>query len=109
LQYNDENSLCCVVSIAYYAAIDYYIVFRELASGKGFIDLLLLPKPSHLDKPAILIELKYDMTAKGAIGQVKEKKYTEKIQQYTGIILLVGINYDKKTKSHSCHIEKFRA
>lgn len=27
--------------------------------------------------------------------------------QYTGQILLIGINYDKKTKEHSCKIERF--
>jgi hypothetical protein len=108
LKYNDENSLCSVVTMAYYAALEFYIVFRELASGKGFIDLLFLPKPSHLDKPALLVELKFDMTANGAIAQVKEKKYTEKIQQYTGNIILVGINYDKETKIHSCVIEEFK-
>jgi hypothetical protein len=107
LKYNDENSLCCVVSMAYYAAFEHYIVLRELASGKGFIDLLFLPKPLHLDKPAILVELKCDKTAKGAIEQVKEKNYTEKIQQYTGKIILVGINYDRETKMHSCVVEEF--
>jgi hypothetical protein len=107
LKYNDENSLCSVISIAYYAAYEYYIVLRELASGKGYIDLLYLPKPMHFDKPALLVELKSDKTAKGAIEQIKEKNYTEKIQQYTGDIILVGINYDKETKTHSCAIEKY--
>ena len=26
---------------------------------------------------------------------------------YTGHIILIGINYDKKTKEHSCKIERF--
>jgi hypothetical protein len=107
LKYNDENSLCSVISIAYYAAYEYYIVFRELASGKGYIDLLYLPKPVYFSKPALLVELKSDKTAKGAIEQIKEKNYTEKIQQYTGDIIMVGINYDKDTKTQSCAIEKF--
>jgi hypothetical protein len=107
LKYNDENSLCCVVSLAYYAAHEYYIIFRELASGKGFIDLLFLPKPAYFDKPALLVELKWDKTSKGAITQVKSKNYPEKILQYTGNIILVGINYDKTSKTHSCSIEVF--
>jgi hypothetical protein len=107
LKYNDENSLCCVVSMAYYSAFEHYIVFRELASRKGYIDMLFLPKPLHLDKPALLVELKCDKTAKGAIAQVKEKNYSEKIQQYTGKIILVGINYDRETKTHTCMVEEF--
>ncbi|MDR1541423.1 MAG: ATP-binding protein [Clostridiales bacterium] len=106
LRYNDENSLCCVVSLAYYAANEYYIIFRELASGKGFIDLLFLPKPAYFSKPAILVELKWDKSAKGATAQIKEKNYPEKILQYTGHIILVGINYDKLSKTHSCAVEE---
>ena len=39
--------------------------------------------------------------------QIKEKKYPESITKYTGEILLVAINYDKKTKEHQCMIEKY--
>ncbi|MDR1539477.1 MAG: ATP-binding protein [Clostridiales bacterium] len=107
LQYNDENSLCCVVSLAYYAANEYYILFRELASGKGYIDLLFLPRPHYFEKPAILVELKWDKTAKSAIDQVKEKNYPQKILQYTGNIILVGLTYEKVSKSRTCVIEQF--
>jgi hypothetical protein len=107
LKYNDENSLCCVVTLAYYHANEHYIIFRELASGEGFIDMLFLPKPMHYDKPAILVELKWDLSADGAIKQVKDKHYPQKVAQYTGKIILVGINYDKKTKVHTCTIEEF--
>ena len=41
-----------------------------------------------------------------AIDQIHQKKYPQKIADYTGEILLVGINYDKETKLHSCKIEK---
>ncbi|MDR1539552.1 MAG: ATP-binding protein [Clostridiales bacterium] len=105
LKYNDENSLCCVITIAYYAANEHYIIFRELASGKGFIDLLFLPKAYHFDKPALLIELKWDKTANGAVAQIKDKNYPQKVLEYTGNIILVGVNYDKETKTHSCAIE----
>jgi hypothetical protein len=106
LKYNDENSLACAVLLAYYAAADFCFTFRELASGKGFIDILFLPKPRHLDKPAILIELKWDKTAIGAIAQIRSKNYPEKVSEYTGNILLVGINYDKKSKKHDCVIDE---
>ena len=39
-------------------------------------------------------------------SQIKEKKYPSALEAYTGNILLVGINYDKKTKEHQCKIEK---
>ena len=38
--------------------------------------------------------------------QIKEKKYTEKLEEYKGNMLLVGIEYDKETKKHRCMIEK---
>ena len=60
----------------------------------------------HLDKPAAIIELKWNKNAQTALNQIKEKKYFEFVRQYTGEILLVGINYDKKTKKHQCMIEK---
>ena len=42
LSYNNENSLACVLSIAYYYARNDYVMHRELASGKGFADYPLL-------------------------------------------------------------------
>ena len=105
LSYNDENSLACVLSIAYYHAKNDYIVHRELASGKGFADLVFLPR-KNVNKPAMVVELKYNKDADAAIDQIKRKEYTSKILEYTGEILLVGINYDKNTKTHTCKIER---
>ena len=105
LSYNDENSLACVLSIAFYAARSNYIIHRELATGKGFADLVLIPR-KHVDSPAIVIELKYNQDADTAIDQIKRKEYPAKVAQYTGNLLLVGINYDKAAKKHSCLIEK---
>lgn len=106
LTYNDENSLSCVISLAYYNAMKEYTKIRELPTGKGFADIVYLPK-KHSDKPALVIELKYDKTSQGAIAQIKKKRYTESLKEYHGNILLVGINYDKQTKKHSCVIEKY--
>ena len=107
LQYNDENSLSCTISLAFYFAREYYTVVREFPTGKGFADLCFLPRKMYMDKPAILIELKWDQSAVGALEQIKERKYTEKLEEYSGNLLLVGINYDRKTKNHVCVIEKF--
>ena len=105
LSYNDENSLACVLSIAYYYARNDYIIHREMASGKGVADLVFIPR-KHVDSPALVVELKKDKTADAAIAQIKRKNYPAKVAQYTDNLLLVGINYDKDTKLHSCVIEK---
>lgn len=105
LSYNNENSLACVLSIAYYYAKNDYVMHRELATGKGFADMVLIPR-KNVDSPAIVLELKCDQNADPAIDQIKRKNYPAKLRQYEGSILLVGINYDKKTKQHTCKIEK---
>ena len=105
LSYNDENSLACVLSIAYYYAKNDYIMHRELATGKGFADIVLIPR-KHVDSPAIVLELKYNQDADTAISQIKRRQYPEKVAQYADRILLVGINYDKQKKTHQCVIEK---
>ena len=65
----------------------------------------MIPRPCNLDKPAIVIELKWDNSAVGAIEQIKEKQYGNALKDYQGNLLLVGINYNKKTKKHECVIE----
>ena len=119
LSYNDENSLACVLSIAYYYAKNDYIMHRELASGKGFADIVLIPR-KNVESPAIVLELKYNKDADTAISQIKRKQYPAKIAEYTDRsatketlgssknLLLVGINYDKQQKKHECRIEQIR-
>ena len=106
LAYNDENSLACVLSIAYIWAKNEYIIHREYATGKGYADLVMIPR-RNVDKPALVVELKFNHTADTAIDQIKRKEYPAKIAEYTGDILLVGIRYDKETKLHECKIEKW--
>ena len=108
IQYNDENSLSSVLTIGYLSAMKYYFKpIRELPSGRGFADFVFIPKPEYTgDYPALVVELKWNKDARTAIQQIKEKKYPDTVRQYTGKMLLVGINYDKKTKEHSCIIEK---
>ena len=105
LSYNDENSLSCVLSIAYYYARNDYILHRELASGKGFADIVLIPR-KRVDSPAIVIELKVNKDADAAIDQIRRKEYPAKVSEYAGNLLLVGISYDRDTKQHSCRIEQ---
>ena len=107
IEYNDENSLSSVLTIAYLSSMHYYFKpIRELPTGRGFADFVYLPKPEYAgDYPALLVELKWNKNAQAAIGQIKERKYTQALESYTGDILLVGINYDQKSKKHECCIE----
>lgn len=105
LQYNDENSLSCTINLAFYFAREYYTIIRELPAGKGFADICFIPRKQHLDKPAVVIELKWDKSACGALKQIKEKCYGNALKDYQGKLLLVGINYSKTTKIHECIIE----
>lgn len=108
LQYNDENSLSCTINLAFYFAREYYTIVRELPAGKGFADICLIPRKTHLDKPAVVIELKWDKSASGALEQIRDKQYVNALKDYHGNILLVGINYNKETKKHECIIESMR-
>jgi hypothetical protein len=105
LRYNDENSLSCVLSLAFYTARSRYEMIRELPAGKGFADLVLVPH-RNLAAPAIVLELKYNLDADTAISQIKRQNYGEALKSYFGEVILVGINYDRKTKKHSCVIER---
>ena len=109
IQYNNENSLSSVLTIAYLSAMQfYYKPIREMPTGRGFADFVFIPKTEYAGEyPALLVELKWNENAETAICQIKEKKYPSALGQYTGNILLVGISYDKKSKEHQCVIEKF--
>jgi hypothetical protein len=106
LQYNDENALSYTIGLAFYSAIEYYTTIRELPTGKGYADVVFIPRKLHADKPAVVIELKYDKSAEGAIAQIKEKQYHTALPEYHGNLLLCGINYDRESKTHQCKIER---
>ena len=105
LKYNDENSLSCVVTLAYLSARDSYRIEREEKNGKGYTDFTFYPRYSY-ESPFIL-ELKKDDTTDNAIAQIKEKEYYKKFkQEYKDReILIVAICYNSKTKEHSVDIE----
>ena len=110
VQYNDENSLSSVLAIAYLSSMQYYFKpVRELPTGRGFADFVFIPKPEYKkDYPALIVELKWNQNATTALQQMKTRKYPESVRHYTGDILLVGINYDKKSKLHQCIIERYK-
>lgn len=111
LKYNDENSMSCVLSLAYYATRKDYVMYRELAGGKGFADIVFVPRKFR-DVPAIVVELKWDKSSDAAIAQIKKKQYMQSLKDYHGQVILAGINYDSTDstkddyKRHSCSIEK---
>lgn len=106
LVYNNEVSLSGIIMLAYYSAAKDYTVIRELPTGEGFADMVFIPKQAS-DAPAMIIELKWNKSAEGAIEQIKDKGYVDALKEYKGNLLLVGINYNKKTRQHQCKIEKY--
>ena len=105
--YNNEQALRYVIKFAYIVCIDYYLKVEELPTGHGIADVVFIPKRDTA-LPAMIVELKWNQTAEGAIKQIKENDYPSLIREYTGDILLVGINYDEDTKEHSCKIQKIK-
>lgn len=111
--YHNEAALSYGVQLAYYAAQKYYTTILELDSGKGYADIAYLPSPKYADKPAMLIELKYEKNTDTAMDQIRRRDYPDRLQHYKGNLLLVSINYDKNVpntdqnfKHHTCRIEK---
>lgn len=107
INYNNEQALRYVVIMAYLSAVDHYLRFEELASGKGYSDILFLPRNTS-SKPALLIELKWNKNADKALSQITDKNYAHILRKfnYTGEALLIGINYNAKSKKHTCKIKK---
>ncbi|MBQ0058201.1 MAG: AAA family ATPase [Bacteroidales bacterium] len=106
INYNNENALACVLTLAFYTARNKYHIVRELPSGRGFADIVLIPRRG-IEAPAIVLELKYNKSAETAISQIKQQRYVSSLSDFAGTILLVGINYDKKSKVHTCLIEEW--
>lgn len=107
LTYNNENSLSCAISLAYYSARKDYRLIREFPTGRGFADIVFLPLP-HTNKPALVVELKYGKSVSAAMQQMKDRNYTQAFEDYAGEILLVAVNYDRDdpNKPHGCLAER---
>ena len=89
---------------------DYYLKMEELPTGRGYADIVYLPRQGEL-VPALVIELKWNRSAEAAIEQIKQRNYPEVLQGYGGEILLVGISYDKEAavgqRKYTCRIENW--
>ena len=105
--YNSEAALSYAVQLAFYKAQDDYTLFPEVDTGRGYADLIYIPKrPIH---PALLVELKYNQNADTALEQILRQKYPSRLEHYKGNLILVGISYDRSAdpaapnfKHHSC-------
>lgn len=110
LFYNNEQALRSVIKLAFFSYRDYYLKFEELPAGNGYADIVYLPKKSS-SLPALIIELKWEKSAEGAITQIKNRHYPDALTDFNGEIMLVGINYNKNApdgqRKHTCIIEPF--
>lgn len=106
IQYNDENALSYTLSLAFYAAREQYQMIREMPTGKGFADIVFVPKARFIDKPAIVVELKWNQSADTAIAQIERQEYPQVLRDITSQeVILVAVAYDKKTRKHECRIK----
>ncbi len=93
----------CVVEKDYMCLMSSVVILLTLSP----LFLLAFPE-KNVDSSAIVLELKCDHGTDAAIDQIKRKQYSTKVAQYLANLLLVGINYDRQIKTHTCHIEKWR-
>ncbi len=104
--FNNEQALRSLIHFAYIAAVDDYVQIQELPSGNGYADVVFIPRKGS-ERPAMVVELKCNGCAAGAIEQIKNRKYPTVVAEFTDDILLIGVNYDKKSKHHECKIERW--
>lgn len=112
LYYSTEQALRSTIKLAYFSYADHYMRFEELPAGAGVADIVYLPKRDS-PYPALVVELKSDRSAVGAIEQIRSRKYPDALEGFAGEVLLVGISYNKdalpESRAHSCAIEKLSA
>ncbi len=110
LFYHNEQALRSVIKRAYFSYGDEYLMFEELPAGAGYADIVYLPKKDSV-LPVLVIELKWNQSAEGAIAQIKNRRYSEAVKGYGSDILLVGISYDREAlpgeRKHQCRIERY--
>lgn len=104
--YNNEDALQSAIYLAYIYALNKYTVIKEMTTGNGFADVVYIPFVD--DMPVLIIELKHNKCAESAIDQIRNRQYFDSLSHYNSELLLVGINYDEQTKTHTCKIERFK-
>jgi hypothetical protein len=106
LFYNDEQALRSVIRFAYISCVDEFLRVEELPTGIGYADVVYLPKKGSA-MPIMVVELKWNKSAESAIDQIKNRNYPQALEGFGSNILLVGVNYDDKSKKHTCRIETY--
>ena len=102
--YNNEDALQSAIYLSFIYALNKYTIVKEMTTGKGFADVVFIPYVPNT--PAMIIELKRNGSTESALSQIREKKYFDSLEHYSGDLLFVGVNYDEETKKHECKIEK---
>lgn len=108
IQYNDENALSYTISLALYAARNFYTVYRELPGGKGICGSCFRTKKKIPGQTGAGCGTEMGQNSRGCACAIKDKEYCRSLEEYQGNLLLVGINYNKKTKEHVCRIEEYQ-
>ena len=106
--YNDEQALRAAVKLAYIWAIDDYLRVDELPGGRGYADIVFIPKLAS-SLPPMVVELKWDKPADAAIDQIMRRNYPTVLHGLEGECLLVGISYVADVEdgtNHTCRIER---
>lgn len=103
--YNNEDALQSAIYLSFIYALNKYTVIKEATTGKGFADVVFIPYVPNI--PAMIIELKRNDCVESALKQIRDKQYFASLEQYSGNLLFIGINYDEKQKTHTCKIEEF--
>lgn len=100
--YNNEQSLQSALTLAYYFGSTEYNIYKELPAGKGFADMAFIPIVPSPDRPAIIVELKWDKTPALALKQIREKRYANALKNYKGNIIIAAVTYNPTDKKHTC-------
>ncbi|MBQ9057655.1 MAG: AAA family ATPase [Atopobiaceae bacterium] len=102
--YNSEQALRAAVKLAYIWSIDDYLRIDELPGGRGYADLVFIPR-SGSSLPPLVVELKWNQPVNAALGQIRSRNYPAALAELEGECVLVGITYDSESCEHSCEIE----
>ncbi len=115
--YNNEDALQNAIYLSFIYALNKYTIVKEMTTESekrsfslrslatdGFADVVFIPYVP--DTPAMIVELKRNGSTESALNQIREKKYFDSLEHYSGDLLFVGVNYDEESKTHECKIEK---
>ena len=105
-EYVDKSRLITVVNSTLFTERCFTCVTRCRRFGKSMAAKMLCAYYDHsCDSRQLFADLQFNQDADAAIAQIKRKQYPAKVAQYADRLLLVGISYNRQTKTHDCLIE----